>query len=72
MLLLSGAVGREIDRLELRFEDGRLERLPLADQHTLYQVDARDFAAGRRPIELIGKDSRGGVVATAELGPWQR
>jgi hypothetical protein len=72
MLLLLGEVGGEIERLELRFEDGRVERLPFAAQHTLYQVDARDFPAGRRPIALIGRNSRGEVIAEQEVGPWQR
>lgn len=72
MLLLWGEVGRAITRLELHFEDGRVERLPLVEQFTLYQVDPRDFAAGRRPVALIGRDESGEVVAKRKLGPWQR
>jgi hypothetical protein len=70
MLLLWGEVGRAIARLELRFEDGRVERLPLVRQYTLYQVAPRDFAAGRRPVELVGRNAAGKVVGRRSLGPW--
>lgn len=72
MLLLWGEVGSEIRALELRFEDGRVERLPLAGHYTLYQVDRADFAAGRRPIVLIGRSDDGDVVSEKRLGPWRR
>ena len=71
MLLLWGEVGREIHRLELRFEDGRVERLPLVDGFSLYQVDPDDFVAGRRPVALVGRSANGDVVAQNELGPWR-
>lgn len=71
MFLLWGEVGSEIAQLELRFEDGRVERLPLAKQFALYQVDSADFIAGRRPLVLIGRDASGKVVGERKLGPWR-
>ena len=72
MLLLWGEVGSDIRALELRFEDGRVEQLPLAKQFALYQVDPADFAAGRRPISLVGRDQNGKVAGERKLGPWRR
>jgi hypothetical protein len=71
MLLFWGEVGREIAALELRFEDGRVERLPLVRHWTLYQVDPADFAEGRRPIELVGRNADGDIVGRRPLGPWR-
>ena len=47
-----------------------VERLPLVDHLTLYQVARRDFAAGRRPIALVGRDASGKVIARRRHGPW--
>ncbi len=71
MLLLWGEVGSEIAQLELRFEDGRIEQLPLVEQFALYQVDPADFVAGRRPLRLVGRDSNGNAVGERKLGPWR-
>jgi hypothetical protein len=72
MLLLWGEAGSAITELVLRFEDGRVEDLPLRRHFTLYQVDPRDFAAGRRPVAVVGKGASGEVIAERELGPWRR
>ena len=69
MVLLDGEVGRAIARLELRFEDGRVERLPLVRGFTLYQVAPRDLAEGRRPVELVGRNEAGAIVARRPLAP---
>lgn len=66
-LLLWGEVGREIASLELRFEDGRVEPLPLVQGWTLYQVAHADYADGRRPQELVGRDAAGKIVARRAL-----
>jgi len=71
MLLLWGEIGSEIETLEVRFQDGRVERLPLVEHFTLYQVARDDFVHGRRPIELVGRNEEGGVVARRPLGPWR-
>jgi hypothetical protein len=37
-----------------------------------YQVARRDFVAGRRPIELVGRRVDGDIVGETKLGPWAR
>ena len=69
IVLLHGRVGEAIERLELHFEDGRVERLRLAGRWTVYQVDEADYAGGRRPAKIVGKDSDGEVVAEKKF-PW--
>jgi hypothetical protein len=69
MLLLFGRVGREIALLNVRFEDGRVERLPLARSFSVYQVAREDYRPGRRPILLVGRNRAGSIVATQKL-PW--
>lgn len=71
MLLLWGEVGSDIAQLELHFEAGRIEQLALVKQFALYQVDPADFAAGRRPLRLVGRDKNGSVVGERKLGPWR-
>src|SRR5713226_4194016 len=56
MLVLWGEVGSRIERLELRFEDGRVVRLPLREGLTLYQVAHEDYRKGRRPEMIIARD----------------
>jgi hypothetical protein len=72
MLLLWGEVGSDITKLELQFEGGRIEELPLTNRFALYQVDPADFDAGRRPLRLVGRDANGTAVGERKLGPWQR
>lgn len=67
LVLIWGEVGREIAKLELEFDDGRVERLPLADHVTLYQVAPDDYAKGRQPVKLIGRDAAGKVIAEQPL-----
>lgn len=69
MLLLFGRVGRKIALLSVRFEDGRVERLPLARGFSVYQVARVDYRPGRRPIVLVGRNRAGLIVATQKL-PW--
>ena len=67
MLFLWGEVGSRIVRLELRFDDGRVVRMPLGGHFTLYQVAHEDYAAGRRPRELIGRDATNHIIARERL-----
>jgi hypothetical protein len=67
--LLVGPVGAEIARLRVRFQDGRVDELPLRERWTLYEVVRADYEPGRRPVELVGLDAAGKVVATERL-PW--
>ena len=71
ILLLVGPVGSEITTLELRYQDGRLATIPLHGGWALYEVVPADYAEGRRPQILIGRDSSGREIATEPL-PWTR
>jgi hypothetical protein len=68
--LLVGPVAPEIRRLDARYEDGRVVRLPLRDGFTLYEVVRADYRKGRRPALLVGRDRFGRVIATRRL-PWR-
>jgi hypothetical protein len=72
MLLLWGSVGRLIDSLEVRFEDGTTIPITLHQGWALYQVHPENFARGHRPITLIGRDRSGRVLDTRHLEPYQR
>lgn len=67
MVLIWGQIGDAITQLELVFDDGRSERLPLTDNMTLYQVSPDDDAEGRRPTKLVGRDRSGNVIAERVL-----
>lgn len=67
--LLVGPVARKIVRLDVRYEDGRVVRMPLREGWTLYEVVRADYAKGRRPAVVVGRDRSGKVVATTRL-PW--
>lgn len=69
MLLLHGQVGEAIDALDLVFEDGRTEHLPLVDGWTLYQVSPTDLVPGRLPSEFVGRDEGGKVIARRPVAP---
>jgi len=67
--LLVGPVGADIAQLQVKFQDGRRDGLPLSENWALYEVVRADYAEGRRPAELIGLDASGQVVARERL-PW--
>jgi len=69
VLLLVGPVGSDIATLELRYENGRVDPVPLNEGWVLYEVGPADYAEGRRPETLVGRDASGHRVATERL-PW--
>jgi hypothetical protein len=69
VLLLVGPVGSQIATLELRYQDGRVDPVPLHDGWALYEVVPADYAQGRRPEKLIARDTNGHTVATHGF-PW--
>jgi len=71
ILLLVGRVGSEITRLELRYQDGRVATVPLHERWALYEVVPADYAEGRRPQTLVGRDSAGREIASRSL-PWTK
>jgi hypothetical protein len=69
ILLLVGPVGADIAKLELRYQNGRVATIPLSDGWALYEVESADYAEGRRPEILIGRDVSGREIASQRL-PW--
>jgi hypothetical protein len=69
VLLLVGRVGTKISALELNYQDGRTVNVPLNDGWALYEVVRADYAEGRRPQVLIGRDASGNEIASKRL-PW--
>ena len=62
LVLLQGSVGREIERLEVWYEDGGAARVPIVEQHVLFEVPG-----ARKPRVLVGLDAAGGIVARRSL-----
>lgn len=69
ILLLVGPVGSDIANLELRYQNGRVATIPLREGWALYEVERADYAEGRRPEILIGRDVSGREIASQRL-PW--
>jgi hypothetical protein len=69
ILLLVGQVGAGIASLELEYQDGRRANVPLHRGWALYEIDRRDYAEGRRPTELIGRD-RTELQVRSKRMPW--
>jgi hypothetical protein len=67
--LLVGPVGVRIERLTVRYQDGRVNEVPLNEGWALYEIVRADYEVGRRPVELVGLDGAGEVVASERL-PW--
>ena len=69
ILLLVGPVGSDIVKLELRYQNGRVATVPLHEGWALYEIERADYAEGRRPATLIGRDASGREIASQRL-PW--
>jgi hypothetical protein len=69
ILLFVGPVGSDIAKLELRYQNGRVATIPLREGWALYEVERADYAEGRRPEILIGRDVSGREIASQRL-PW--
>jgi hypothetical protein len=67
--LLVGPVGASIAELQVGFQDGRRDEVPLSEGWALYEVVRANYAEGKRPTELIGLDASGQVIARKRL-PW--
>jgi hypothetical protein len=69
ILLLVGPVGSDIAKLELRYQNGRVANIPLSEGWALYEIETADYAEGRRPDVLIGRDTSGREIASERM-PW--
>jgi hypothetical protein len=69
VLLLVGPVGSDLASIEARYENGRVDPVPLTEGWVLYEVEPADYLAGRRPEILVGRDASGRRIAAERL-PW--
>ena len=61
-MLLAGAVGEDVTRLQLRFEDGDTIELPAVDGYVLGELPTRHYPPGARLTLAIARDATGAEV----------
>ena len=66
-VLLAGAVGEDVTRLQLRFEDGDTIELPAVDGYVLGELPTRHYPPGARLTLAIARDATGAEVGEKEL-----
>jgi hypothetical protein len=62
-----GAAGANISHVQVRFSDGRSAPAPLREGAIFYLIPRPNYAAGHRPVELVGRDASGHNVARKRL-----
>ncbi len=63
VVLLQGSVGRDIARLDVRYQDGDTTRIPIHEGFVLFEVPRPNYGEGHLPATLIGRDASGAVIA---------
>jgi hypothetical protein len=66
-LVLFGEAGANIARVDVQFSDGRIAPATLREGMVFYVVRRPEFRAGHRPVEVVGRDARGYIVARKRL-----
>jgi hypothetical protein len=66
-LTVLGEAGRNVTRVGVHFSDGTSAPATLREGVIFYIVPRRNFATGHRPVELVGRDASGQVVARKRL-----
>jgi hypothetical protein len=64
---ITGAAGTNIARVDVRFSDGRTATAQFYRGAIFYLIPRANYAAGHRPIELLGRDANGRIVARKRL-----
>jgi hypothetical protein len=67
ILVLFGAAGANIARVDVQFSDGRAAPATLREGIVFYVVRRPEFRAGHRPVEVVALDASGHVVARKHL-----
>jgi hypothetical protein len=62
-------VGRQIARVEARFQDGGRVELTPKEGYLVWPVPSRHYARGHRLEELVGFDASGRQIATQQMKP---
>jgi hypothetical protein len=69
---LAGEVGRDIAKVEVRFEDGDQIELTPKRGYLLWPIPSRHYPVGTRLVELIGLDAQGQQIASLKMSSDQR
>jgi hypothetical protein len=64
---LDGTVGRDVAKVEARFEDGDRAELTPRRGYLLWPVPSRHYPVGTRLVELVGFDAQGRQVASRKM-----
>ena len=65
-------VGRDVAKVEVRFEDGDRAELTPQRGYLLWPIPARHYPVGTRLVELLGFDDRGHKIASRKMPTDQR
>ena len=69
---LAGEVGRDVAKVEARFEDGDRVQLTPKQGYLLWPVPSRHYPVGTRLVEIVGLDAQGQQIASQRLSSDQR
>lgn len=64
---LDGTVGRDVAKVEARFEDGDRAELTPKRGYLLWPVPSRHYPVGTRLVELVGFDAQGRQIASRKM-----
>ena len=65
LVTLSGAVGSEVATLELRYEDGTTDAVPIVEQFVMFEIPPAHH--GDRRFTLVGRDHAGDEIARLRI-----
>ena len=65
-------VGRDVARVEVRFEDGDRAELTPMRSYLLWPIPSRHYPVGTRLVEMVGFDAQGHQVASRRMPTDQR
>ena len=65
-------VGRDVARVEVRFEDGDRAELTPMRSYLLWPIPSRHYPVGTRLVEMVGFDAQGHQVGSRQMPTDQR
>jgi hypothetical protein len=71
-VVVDGEVGRDVAKVEVRFEDGDRVQLTPKQGYLLWPIPSAHYPVGTRLVEMIGLDAQGQQVASLKMSSDQR
>jgi hypothetical protein len=68
-VFLSGPADEDVTTLELRYEDGAVERIRPTEGYVLHEIPSAHYPVGKRLRLLVALDAHGAELARRELDP---